>query len=85
MVIIIIIIMVIIIIIIMVIIIIIIMAIIIIIIMVIIIIIIIMVIIIDNIIAQGGEQVRLQDWRRDRPGLPEKSAGVRIFFYLVQS
>ena len=45
-----------------------------------IIIIIIMVIIIDNIIAQGGEQVRLQDWRRDRSGLPEKSAGVRIFF-----
>ena len=45
-----------------------------------IIIIIIMVIIIDNIIAQGGEQVRIQDWRRDRSGLPEKSAGVRIFF-----
>ena len=50
-----------------------------------IIIIIIMVIIIDNIIAQGGEQVRLQDWRWHRPGLPEESAGVRIFFYLVQS
>ena len=48
---------------------------------VVIIIIIIMVIIIDNIIAQGGEQVRLQDWRWHRPGLPEESAGVRIFLF----
>ena len=42
---------------------------------------IIIIIIMVIIIAQGGEQVRLQDWRWDRPGLPEKSAGVRIFFF----